>query len=63
MRSRVLVSVIGVPVIVVVIFWAPVWVLAIALALFIAFFPYASGVTASTKWLSAMQWFKGWLYY
>ena len=37
--------------------------LAIALALFIAFFPYASGVTASTKWLSAMQWFKGWLYY
>ena len=35
----------------------------IALALFIAFFPYASGVTASTKWLSAMQWFKGWLYY
>ena len=34
-----------------------------AVALFIAFFPYASGVTASTKWLSAMQWFKGWLYY
>ena len=33
MRSRVLVSVIGVPVILVVIFWAPVWVLAIALAL------------------------------
>ena len=37
--------------------------LAIALALFIAFFPYASGITASTKWLSAMQWFRSWLYY
>lgn len=33
MRSRVLVSVIGVPIILVVILWAPVWVLAVALAL------------------------------
>ncbi len=37
--------------------------LVISLALFIAFFPYAGGITASTKWLSAMQWFSGWLYY
>ena len=33
MRSRVLVSVIGVPIILVVILWAPVWVLAVTLAL------------------------------
>ena len=33
MRSRVLVSVVGVPLILLVIFWAPVWVLAAALAL------------------------------
>lgn len=39
-----------------------IW-LVIALALFIAFFPYESGITASTRWLSAMQWFKGWIYY
>ena len=37
--------------------------LVIALALFIAFFPYISGITASTKWLRAMQWFRGWIYY
>lgn len=37
--------------------------LAAALALFIAFFPYASGVTASFRWLRAMQWFNGWIYY
>lgn len=35
----------------------------IALGLFIAFFPYISGVTASTDWLRAMQWFRGWIYY
>ena len=34
-----------------------------AAALFIAFFPYASGVTVSTKWLEAMRWFPRWLWY
>ncbi len=34
-----------------------------ALGLFIAFFPYASGVTTSYGWLRAMQWFSGWIYY
>ena len=33
MRSRVLVSVVGVPLILLIIFWAPAWVLAAALAL------------------------------
>lgn len=40
-----------------------VCVLAAALGLFIAFFPYISGVTASNEWLRAMQWFRGWIYY
>lgn len=35
----------------------------IALALFIAFFPYISGVMVSQKWLEAMKWFPGWIYY
>ena len=34
-----------------------------ALVLFIAFFPYISGVTASKAWLDSMKWFQGWLYY
>ena len=34
-----------------------------ALALFVAFFPYISGMTASKEWLRAMQWFRGWIYY
>ena len=34
-----------------------------ALALFIAFFPYISGMTASNGWLRTMQWFNGWIYY
>ncbi|MBQ7455947.1 MAG: glycosyltransferase family 39 protein [Clostridia bacterium] len=34
-----------------------------ALGLFIAFFPYASGVMTSMRWLRAMQWFPSWLYY
>ena len=34
-----------------------------ALALFVAFFPYISGVTASKAWLDSMKWFQGWLYY
>ena len=29
-----------------------------ALGLFVAFFPYISGVEASRSWLRAMQWFK-----
>lgn len=35
----------------------------LAFALFIAFFPYASGIWANTGWLRSMQWFSGWLYY
>ena len=34
-----------------------------ALGLFIAFFPYISGITAANSWLRAMQWFRGWIYY
>ena len=34
-----------------------------AAALFIAFFPYASGQTASYGWLEAMKWFDRWIYY
>ena len=34
-----------------------------AFVLFIAFFPYISGVTASKAWLDSMKWFQGWLYY
>ena len=37
--------------------------LALALILFIAFFPYISGVTASRSWLEAMRWFPNWLFY
>lgn len=37
--------------------------LIVALALFIGFYPYASGAPMSTEWAEAMQWFKGWLYY
>ncbi len=41
-----------------------VWALVCAAAiLFIAFFPYASGIAVSTKWLDAMQWFPRWLWY
>lgn len=35
----------------------------LALALFVAFYPYASGMTTSVRWLQAMQWFPNWLYY
>ena len=34
-----------------------------AAVLFVAFFPYASGVMVSQKWLDAMNWFRGWLWY
>ncbi|MDD4080262.1 MAG: glycosyltransferase family 39 protein [Eubacteriales bacterium] len=36
---------------------------ALAAVLFIAFFPYLSGVRVSTNWLDALKWFPGWLYY
>jgi len=35
----------------------------LALALFVAFFPYASGVAAPVQWLEAMKWFPNWLYF
>ena len=34
-----------------------------AFILFIAFFPYASGITVSRQWLDAMKWFPGWIWY
>ena len=37
--------------------------LLIAALLFIAFFPYASGVAVSQKWMDAMKWFPRWLWY
>lgn len=37
--------------------------MAVALGLFVAFFPYISGCWASNTWLRAMQWFRGWIYY
>ena len=37
--------------------------MAVALGLFVAFFPYISGCWASNAWLRAMQWFRGWIYY
>ena len=36
---------------------------AVAAALFAAFFPYASGVTVGKSWLDAMKWFPRWLWY
>lgn len=39
-----------------------VWIAAAAV-LFIAFFPYASGLEVNTGWLNAMKWFDGWIYY
>ena len=36
---------------------------AVAFALLGAFFPYSSGVEAPTRWLDAMKWFDGWLWY
>ncbi|NLD52579.1 MAG: phospholipid carrier-dependent glycosyltransferase [Clostridiales bacterium] len=35
----------------------------VAIILFVAFFPYVSGVRVSTRWLDAMKWFPNWLYY
>lgn len=38
-------------------------ILFVAFALFIAFFPYASGIETSRSWLQAMQWFDQWIYF
>ena len=44
--------------------WIVLWIrIAAAAALFAAFFPYISGITASTQWLDSMKWFDKWLYY
>lgn len=40
-----------------------IFLLVCAAVLFIGFFPYASGVTVSQKWMDAMKWFDGWLWY
>lgn len=39
------------------------FILILALILFIAFFPYASGVSVPQRWLDWMKWFPNWLYY
>ena len=31
--------------------------------LFIAFYPYASGLEVSREWLARMNWFKNWMWY
>jgi dolichyl-phosphate-mannose--protein O-mannosyl transferase len=43
--------------------WLLIALLAIALGLFIFFFPYASGIEASEKWMDDAKWFKNWLWY
>ncbi len=35
----------------------------LAVLLFVAFFPYISGVAAPVEWMKAMQWFPNWLYF
>ena len=34
-----------------------------AVVLFIAFYPYASGLEVSRDWLAQMNWFKNWMWY
>ncbi|MFR2021564.1 MAG: hypothetical protein ACLS6G_14250 [Christensenellales bacterium] len=36
-------------------------VLGVCRALFIAFYPYASGLEVSREWLARMNWFKNWM--
>ena len=36
---------------------------ALAVLLFIAFFPYISGVPAPVEWMEALQWFPNWLWF
>ncbi len=43
--------------------WLIGLLLAAACILFIAFFPYASGLPVSQSWLNAMKWFPRWLWY
>ena len=43
--------------------WVLVIWLVVAAGLFVAFFPYASGITVSKGWLEAMRWFPRWLWY
>ena len=43
--------------------WLLIALLAISLGLFIFFFPYASGMEASEKWMDDAKWFKNWLWY
>ncbi len=43
--------------------YAAIVFVTIAAVLFVAFFPYLSGVRVSTQWLDAMKWFPNWLYY
>jgi dolichyl-phosphate-mannose--protein O-mannosyl transferase len=43
--------------------WLFVIQCALALGLFIAFFPYISGVAVPVRWMDAMKWFPDWLYY
>ncbi len=35
----------------------------VAVVLFIAFYPYASGLEVSREWLARMNWFKNWMWY
>jgi len=37
--------------------------LVLVLLMFIAFFPYMSGVRVPMAWLDAMKWFPNWLFY
>lgn len=39
-----------------------VWIVLAAL-LFVAFFPYASGIAAPQEWMDFMKWFPNWLWY
>lgn len=43
--------------------WIVVVLSVLAGALFVAFFPYISGVRVSTAWLDAMRWLPNWLFY
>ncbi|MGI6725994.1 MAG: phospholipid carrier-dependent glycosyltransferase [Christensenellales bacterium] len=43
--------------------WIVIVLSALAGALFVAFFPYISGVRVSTAWLDAMRWLPNWLFY
>ena len=35
----------------------------VLVGLFIAFYPYASGLEVSRDWLAKMNWFKNWMWY